>query len=170
MVTKEPYRHRQQSEGFPFPPKQAANSVNRSSSILSLRRLRFKPYGLSFREKRGFSAHFRPGGAVLPPLVFSFPRGKRSIRFPAMRAGRCCPELPPYGRPLIRGLMMESCRPSCLRFAAASRLRSRLISGFLMQKSRSKRCFDRFLDTEKGTSMKSPYFLVELGRIELPTS
>ncbi|MCI7569713.1 MAG: hypothetical protein MSH25_10210 [Desulfovibrio sp.] len=32
-----------------------------------------------FAEKRGFSAHFGPGGAVLPPRVFTFFKGENTL-------------------------------------------------------------------------------------------
>ena len=37
---------------------------------------RSKPSSLSIHGKRGFSAWFRPGGAVTPPRVFPFFKGK----------------------------------------------------------------------------------------------
>ena len=63
-----------------------------------------------FAEKRGFSAHFGPGGAVPPPRVSPFSKLKRSRRsYPessdagacpaSVRDGRTWPESGPAGRP-----------------------------------------------------------------------
>ncbi|WP_300802000.1 hypothetical protein, partial [uncultured Desulfovibrio sp.] len=48
-------------------------------SIFSLKRFTFQTIRLGVsRKKRGFSAHFRPGGAVPPPRVLPFSKAKRS--------------------------------------------------------------------------------------------
>ncbi|WP_300806907.1 hypothetical protein [uncultured Desulfovibrio sp.] len=48
-------------------------------SIISLKRLAFQTIRpVVSRKKRGFSAHFGPGGAVLPPRVLPFSKAKRS--------------------------------------------------------------------------------------------
>ncbi|MDM8216369.1 hypothetical protein QUW15_09450 [Desulfovibrio piger] len=48
-------------------------------SIFSLKRCAFQTIRpVVSRKKRGFSAHFGPGGAVSPPRVSPFPKLKRS--------------------------------------------------------------------------------------------
>ena len=77
------------------------------------------------RKKRGFSAHFRPGGAVLPPRILTFSKAKCSIFFEECPHARIRAEKPnrfsrsqacntlwmpsPSVRPFRRD---KACRPS----------------------------------------------------------
>ena len=51
-------------------------------SIFSLKRFAFQTIRpVVSRQKRGFSAHFRPGGAVLPPRVLPFSKAERACLY-----------------------------------------------------------------------------------------
>ena len=58
-----------------------SQSAALSMRLFSLKRNAFQTIRpVVSRKKRGFSAHFGPGGAVLPPRVLPSSKAKRSVR------------------------------------------------------------------------------------------